>query len=149
MQRTKEQNQLIPAPLVTPPTGGGSRLVSGDQMCKTALTETTENNRWYACFLKAVKEGYHKSAWHNIITDCNSDIVLFGYKYAKRRWSKFMSFHYPNQQAKETEMSTEAKAQALTEVSTDKKAQALTETQAHMQYKLREVENEDRQLPLL
>jgi hypothetical protein len=51
--------------------------------------------------------------------------------------------------AEETEMSTEAKAQALTEVSTDKKAKTLTETQAHTQYKLREVENEDRQLPLL
>jgi len=78
------------------------------------LQQITRDNRWYARFLKAVKQNYHKSVWKRLITDCNSDIWLYGYEYARKHWSRFMDFHY----------------------SFEKEAAMTTTVQAHRQYHL-------------
>jgi hypothetical protein len=78
----------------------------------TLLAEITENNRWYARFVKAVREGYTEKVWADLIADCNSDIELFGYEYTRRRWSEFMAFHYPA--TKEAEVSNEEKTELFT-----------------------------------
>ena len=57
------------------------------------LIQITKRNRWYGIFLWCIKTFYCKEAWRELIADCNSNIELFGFEYARQKLAKFIDFH--------------------------------------------------------